>query len=193
MRKKKQLLLCCAVVFIFLTMVSVFASADCYGAYCEVPYFSQVSFGSTGNTVKVVQSFLRNYKTGWAATIDLAGGVDGDFGNTTKQLVQSFQVEQGLISNPSQNPNGTVTSATWSAIRDHTLEDTMVYPSESDLTHQARIRTNQSCYLAYEIVWFYRHLAAENQINFYHKGGVLSTNFFHYCAASSSDFDSGLG
>ncbi len=186
MRKKKQLLLCCAMVFVLLVSISTAAFAECYGAYYEIPSFPQVYLWSSNtNTVKVVQSFLRTYNSGWAATIDSAGGVDGSFGPTTYQLVCSFQTSRGLTA------DGVVGSNTWTEISNFVYEHTIEYPEAGDLTHQGDFQTNTSCYLAFQPVWKYRHLPAENHINFYHNGGVLDQNQFHECSASGNDFNSG--
>ena len=186
MRKKKQLLLCCAMVFVLLVSISTAAFAECYGAYYEIPSFPQVYLWSSNtNTVKVVQSFLRTYNSGWAATIDSAGGVDGSFGPTTNQLVCSFQTARGL------NANGVVNTYTWTEISNFVFEFTTEYPESGDLTHQGNFLSNTDCYLAFQTVWIYRHLPDESQINFYHNGGVFLQNHFHECSASGNDFNSG--
>lgn len=186
MSKKKQLLFCCAIVFVLLVSIPTVAFAECYGAFNEIPSFPQVYLWSSNtNTVKVVQSFLRTYNSGWADTIDSAGGVDGSFGPTTYQLICSFQTYRGLTA------DGIVGSNTWTEISNFVFEYTTVYPEEGNLTHQGNFLSNTSCYLAFQTVWKYRHLPAEGQINFYHNGGVLFQNLFHNCSASGNDFNSG--
>ena len=185
MHSKGKCFICVLLVLALLVCVSPASFAVCYGAYEEVPNFPQVQNGLYGNTVKVVQRFLCRYKNGWAASIALAGGVDGYFGYTTKFYVKAFQEDRGL------EQDGVVGHDTWTHIRYFTYESTTQYPSQATQNHFGDNLTNYYCYYHNYNIWKFRHLS-EGIIHFFDNGGnSLPDDEFHYCYAYIYDFDDG--
>lgn len=102
-------------VICFMSSVPAFASYCFYGKDWE-PGFRTLPEASTsiGNYfnphVMVIQKFCQCYDSSLWNYIVYNGGVDGYYGNATKNAVISFQNSKGL------NPDGAVGEYTWTQI-----------------------------------------------------------------------------
>ena len=107
--------------------------------------FYTISLGSNNGFVKAAQRFLTCYTSSAREAIQLSGGIDGNFGNTTKEVVMDFQSHNGLTSDGIVGPN------TWAKI----WENVFVSPDQPG-SASGVIKSNLNVTYYYENILTYR-------------------------------------